>query len=120
MRFVVQEHQASHHHLDFRLEMDDVAKSWAVPKKMPTNRGEKRLAMQVEDHSIDYMAFEGEIPQGQYGAGTVTIWDKGDYDLEEQSSRGIKFILHGQRLSGPYVLIPFPKAGENAWLIIKK
>ena len=105
MRFVVQEHQASHHHLDFRLEMDDVAKSWAVPKKMPTIKGEKRLAMQVEDHSIDYMAFEGEIPSGQYGAGTVTIWDKGDYDLEERSSIGIKFVCGNPSLINTAVVI---------------
>ncbi|MDD3492469.1 MAG: DNA polymerase ligase N-terminal domain-containing protein [Candidatus Thermoplasmatota archaeon] len=120
MRFVVHEHQATHHHFDFRLEMDGVAKSWAVPKKIPTGRGEKRLAVQVEDHSIDYMSFEGHIPEGRYGAGEVSIWDQGDYQMEERSPRGMKFVLRGQRLDGRYVLIPFPKAGDNAWLMIKE
>jgi len=120
MQFVVQEHQASHHHFDFRLEINDVAKSWAVPKKMPIKKGEKRLAMQVEDHSIDYMTFEGGIPPGHYGAGKVTIFDRGTYDLVEHTPRGIKCVLHGQQLRGRYVLIPFPKAGDNAWLIIKE
>ncbi len=120
MRFVVQEHFASRHHYDFRLEMDGVAKSWAVPKGMPTERGEKRLGIQVEDHSLDYMDFEGEIPPGMYGAGRVLIWDRGTYELLKRDDREIKVKLNGEKLKGTYVLIRFPKSGKNAWLIIKK
>ena len=119
MKFVVQEHFATHHHYDFRLEMDGVAKSWAVPKGLPLKKGEKRLAIQVEDHSIEYMDFEGEIPKGMYGAGKVLIWDKGTYELLKRSEKEIKVRLNGERLKGTYVLIRFPKGGKNAWLIIK-
>lgn len=118
MKFVLHEHFASHHHFDFRLEMDGVAKSWAIPKGLPEGK-EKRLAIQVSDHSIDYMDFEGTIPEGMYGAGKVSIWDKGEYELITKNNK-IKFVLHGKRLKGTYVLIPFPKAGENAWLVIKE
>ena len=118
MKFVIQEHHASRLHYDFRLEMDGVAKSWAVPKGMPLKKGEKRLAIQVEDHSVEYMDFEGEISEG-YGAGKVTIWDKGEYRLLKRDAREIKVELNGEKVKGTYVLIKFPKAGEDAWLLLK-
>ena len=118
MRFVVQEHFASRHHFDFRLEMDNVAKSWAVPKGMPERKGDKRLGIQVEDHDVGYMDFEGEIPAG-YGAGKVLIWDSGTYELLKKSDREIKVKLNGKKLKGTYVMIKFPKGGRNAWLIFK-
>jgi DNA ligase D-like protein (predicted 3'-phosphoesterase) len=118
MKFVVQEHFARTHHYDFRLEMDGIAKSWAVPKGFPAKRGERRLAIQVEDHDIDYMDFEGEIPEGLYGAGRVRIWDKGEYELLKRTETEIKIRLLGKKLKGVYILIRFPKGGENAWLLI--
>jgi len=117
-KFVIQEHHASRLHYDFRLEMDGVAKSWAVPKGMPLKKGEKRLAIQVEDHSVDYMDFEGEISEG-YGAGKVIIWDRGEYRLLKRDEKEIKVELDGEKVKGTYVLIKFPKAGENAWLLMK-
>jgi bifunctional non-homologous end joining protein LigD len=118
MKFVVHEHFASHHHFDLRLEMQGVAKSWAVPKGMPLKKGERRLAIQVEDHSLEYMDFEGEIPEGCYGAGKVLIWDRGEYELLKLTEKEIKVRLEGKKLNGVYVLLRFPKAGENAWLVI--
>ncbi len=118
LRFVVQEHFARRHHFDLRLEMDNVAKSWAIPKEIPQKRGEKRLVIQVDDHSIDYMDFEGVIPFG-YGKGVVKIWDKGYYKLLKRTDKEIKFKLNGKKLKGTYVLIKFEKAGKNAWLLIK-
>jgi DNA ligase D-like protein (predicted 3'-phosphoesterase) len=118
MKFVIHEHFASRHHYDLRLEMEGVAKSWAVPKGMPLKKGEKRLAIQVEDHSLDYMVFEGEIPEGYYGAGRVLIWDKGEYELLKFTDKEIKVKLMGKKLNSVYVLLKFPKAGENAWLVI--
>ena len=110
MKFVVQEHHARNLHWDFRLEEDGVLKSWAVPKGMPTTKGEKRLAIPVEDHPLDYGTFEGTIPEGNYGAGIVKIWDKGTYVGDTTM-----FELHGQKLRGSYKIIPFK---ENN-LIIK-
>jgi DNA ligase D-like protein (predicted 3'-phosphoesterase) len=118
MRFVVQEHFASHHHFDFRLEIDGIAKSWAVPKGMPEKKGDKRLGIQVEDHDVNYMDFEGKIPFG-YGMGKVFIWDKGTYELLKKSNEEIKVRLNGEKLKGTYVLLKFPKGGKNAWLILK-
>ena len=120
MKFVVQEHFATHHHFDLRLEMDGVAKSWAVPKTIPEKKYDKRLAIEVDDHTIEYMDFEGEIPEGMYGAGKVLIWDRGTYDLVKRSEKEIEFKLYGEKLKGIYVLVKFPKGGANAWLVVKK
>jgi DNA ligase D-like protein (predicted 3'-phosphoesterase) len=116
-RFVVQKHDATRLHYDFRLEMDGVLKSWAVPKEPPTEAGVKRLAVEVEDHELSYIDFEGTIPEGKYGAGTVEIWDKGTYTLKHRSKDKLVFTLHGQRLNGDYTLIRF-KADKN-WLLLK-
>ncbi len=117
MRFVVQKHSATHLHYDFRLEMNGVLKSWAVPKEPPTVPNVKRLAIQVEDHELDYIDFTGEIPKGEYGAGTVEIWDKGSYRLKERTAKIIEFTLEGKKLKGDYVLI---HTGENKWLFFRK
>lgn len=116
-RFVVQKHQATHLHYDFRLEMDGVLKSWALPKGPPTSFGVRRLAVRVEDHDLDYIDFEGTIPEGEYGAGTVEIWDKGTYALKNRTEKKIEFTLHGTKLNGDYVLINFKK---NNWLLFRK
>ncbi len=117
-RFVVQEHHATHLHWDFRLEMDGVLKSWAVPKEPPTRPGVRRLAVQVEDHPLDYIDFEGVIPEGEYGAGTVRIWDRGTYALESRKPEKLVFELHGERMRGRYVLLRFTDKPEN-WLLFK-
>ena len=116
-RFVIQKHQATHLHYDFRLEMDGVLKSWAVPKEPPTKSGVKRLAVQVEDHELDYINFEGTIPEGMYGAGTVEIWDRGTYILKTRRENKIEFTLQGSKLKGDYVLIRFR---NKNWLFFKK
>ena len=116
-RFVVHRHQASHLHYDFRLEMAGVLKSWAIPKEVPVEPGVRRLAVQVEDHPIDYMNFAGKIPQGEYGAGTVEIWDKGEYQLSKEAPDRLEFTLKGKKLSGDYVLI---HTGDQNWLLIKR
>ena len=103
-RFVIQEHNATHLHWDFRLEMNGVLKSWALPKRPPRSKTIKRLAIQVEDHLRSYVNFEGEIKEG-YGKGIVKIWDKGTYNLIEKTPKKIEFELKGKRLSGKYVLI---------------
>jgi len=117
--FVVQEHHARRLHYDFRLERSGVLKSWAVPKGIPEEPGDKRLAIEVEDHPLAYREFEGTIPQGQYGAGTVKIWDKGSYELKIWDKDKIEFILKGERLGGKYALVRFKKAGEKQWLLMK-
>ena len=114
--FVVQRHQASHLHYDFRLEMDGVLKSWAVPKGVPERAGIKRLAVQVEDHPVAYGKFHGVIPKGEYGAGEVEIWDKGRYQLIEATPKAYKFKLLGKRLTGDYVLFHFEKKN---WFLFK-
>jgi bifunctional non-homologous end joining protein LigD len=122
-RFVVQKHDATNLHYDFRLEIDGVLASWAVPKGPSLNPGDKRLAMATEDHPLEYRDFEGVIPEGHYGAGTVMVWDQGTYDSEdgtparEQLARGeIKVVLHGEKLRGGFVLV---RMGAKRWLLIK-
>ncbi|MCK4634807.1 MAG: 3'-phosphoesterase [Candidatus Aenigmarchaeota archaeon] len=119
MKFVVQKHYSKKLHYDFRLEMDGVLKSWAVPKGIPTKEGVKHLAVQVDDHELGYEDFEGEIPEGQYGAGKVEIWDKGTYELESKKDYKIVFILHGEKLKGRYTILKFKKAGDKEWLLFK-
>lgn len=124
--FVIQEHWASHHHFDFRLEAFGTLKSWAVPKGPSTRVGEKRLAVEVEDHPIDYAKFKGDIPKGEYGAGHVEIWDKGTWtppaNLKEQLKKGnLEFDLDGNRLHGKWLLRRTQTNGnKNLWLLIKR
>jgi len=119
LRFVVQEHHARRLHWDFRLEMDGVLKSWAVPKEPPTSPGVRRLAVPVEDHARDYIDFEGEIAEGQYGAGTVKIWDSGVYELESRSPSKIVVSLQGRRMRGRYALVKFSGSRGGGWLLFK-
>jgi len=116
--YVIQKHQARRLHYDLRLEMNGVLKSWAIPKAPPTETGIKRLAVQVEDHPVEYANFEGTIPEGQYGAGTVDIWDKGHYFLKERDEDKLVFEIKGSKLKGDYCLVRF-KGREN-WLFFKK
>ncbi len=129
LSFVVQRHKASRLHYDFRLEMDGVLKSWAVPKGPSLNPQDKRLAMMVEDHPYDYKDFKGVIPSG-YGAGIVEIWDKGTYTPIEETdnpqkllktglkSGSLKFVLKGKKLKGEFALVKL-KTDDNSWLLIK-
>ena len=129
--FVVQKHDASQLHYDFRLEIDGVLVSWAVPKGPSMNTKDKRLAMHVEDHPLDYGGFEGTIPEGNYGAGTVMVWDNGTFEPEgenpaaEQMKAGdFKFTLHGKKLQGSFVLVHTGKRSADPrrarqWLLIK-
>ncbi|HEY0042854.1 MAG TPA: DNA polymerase ligase N-terminal domain-containing protein, partial [Flavisolibacter sp.] len=136
LRFVVQKHDASHVHYDFRLEMESVLKSWAVPKGPSLNPADKRLAMMVEDHPFDYRNFEGVIPEGEYGGGTVIVWDEGTYELADaedltrkeqedillqalQKGR-LNILLHGKKLAGEFTLMKMRGKGERTWLLIKK
>jgi bifunctional non-homologous end joining protein LigD len=120
--FVVQRHDASRLHYDFRLEKDGALASWAVPKGVPLEPGAKALAVHVEDHPLEYAKFQGEIPKGQYGAGTVEIFDSGTYDLLEEKRNGqLTFELHGKRLKGRWSLVPAHMDGkEQNWLLIKR
>jgi len=120
--FVVQRHDARRLHYDFRLERDGVLASWAVPKGVPLEPGEQHLAVHVEDHPLEYGSFEGEIPKGSYGAGTVEIWDRGTYELlEEKRDGGLTVRLHGERLEGTWALVPAHLSGdEKNWLILRK
>lgn len=119
--FVVQEHHASHLHYDFRLALDGVLKSWAVPKGVPEEPKVRRLAVQTEDHPLEYAAFEGSIPKGEYGGGEVRIWDRGSFDLKERGSDKLVFVLRGQRLNGAYALVRFKGKEKDSknWLIMK-
>jgi bifunctional non-homologous end joining protein LigD len=135
LRFVVQKHDASHLHYDFRLEMEGVLKSWAVPKGPSLDPSIKRLAMMVEDHPFDYRNFEGVIPKGNYGAGTVMVWDEGTYvpfnteglnkNAQDKEARHqlysgkLKFTMHGTKLKGTFALVKAAARGENAWLLMK-
>jgi bifunctional non-homologous end joining protein LigD len=120
--FVVQRHDARRLHYDFRLERGGALASWAVPKGIPLEPGQRNLAVHVEDHPLDYAGFEGEIPQGQYGAGQVEIWDKGTYELvEEKKDGGLTVRLEGERLQGTWTLVPAKLSGDpKNWLLIKK
>lgn len=131
--FVIQRHAASRLHYDFRLEMEGVLKSWAVPKGPSLDPKDKRLAMMVEDHPYDYKDFEGNIPEGNYGAGQVEVWDSGTYEPLDESSQlsnekellkelkagSLKFILHGKKLKGEFALVKMKNAENNSWLLIK-
>jgi bifunctional non-homologous end joining protein LigD len=120
--FVVQRHDARRLHYDFRLERNGALASWAVPKGVPLEPGQQHLAVHVEDHPLDYATFEGEIPKGNYGAGTVEIWDNGTYELlEEKRNGGLTVRLHGKRLDGVWSLVPAHLSGdEKNWLILRK
>ena len=127
--FVVQKHDATNLHYDFRLEVGGVLKSWAVPKGPSMNNHDKRLAVMVEDHPLEYASFHGHIPEGQYGAGTVEIWDSGTWEPAEKTpdaARGLKggmleFYLHGKKLKGEFVLVRTDGSyAKNGWLLMKK
>ena len=120
--FVVQRHDARRLHYDFRLERDGALASWAVPKGVPLEPGQQHLAVHVEDHPLDYATFEGEIPKGEYGAGTVEIWDAGTYELlEEKRGGGLTVRLHGKKLDGVWALVPAKLSGDpKNWLILRK
>ena len=122
-RFVLHEHHASRLHFDFRLEIGTILKSWAIPKGVSMNPAEKRLAVEVEDHPLEYIDFEGIIPEGNYGAGTVVIWDEGEFELLEATEKKISFVLHGRLLQGGYTLRKLKPRGMGPakdWLLIKK
>lgn len=116
----MQEHHARTHHFDFRLEKDGVFKSWAVPKGLPDAVGVKRLAIQVDDHALEFGGFEGTIPQGEYGAGEIRVWDSGTYDLVEWSHDRIKVNLHGTEVVGSFEILKFKHGKEREWLIIRR
>jgi DNA ligase D-like protein (predicted 3'-phosphoesterase) len=130
LQFVIQKHAASHLHYDFRLELDGVMKSWAVPKGPSLDPTVRRLAMEVEDHPISYNTFEGTIPKGEYGGGTVMLWDRGTYEADdgggaESLRRGyekgeLRFVMHGKRLKGGFVLARLRRPGRPQWLLIKR
>ena len=117
--FVIHLHYSSKKHWDLRLEKNDVLKSWAVPKEPPSESNIKRLAIQVEDHDLNYGSFEGVIPEGQYGAGLVEIWDEGTYTSEKWETNKIVFMISGKKLSGRYTLIKLKKSEKNEWLLFK-
>lgn len=127
--FVIQKHEASHLHFDFRLEVEGVLKSWAVPKGPSMNPKDKRLAVQVEDHPLSYAHFEGVIPEGNYGAGTVEIWDRGTYAFIDKNrnisaaiEKGVvEFKLHGHKLKGLFTLVRTHMDDDDKnWLLMKK
>ncbi|MDD1659916.1 MAG: ATP-dependent DNA ligase [Methanomicrobiales archaeon] len=117
--FVVHEHHARTHHFDLRLEHGSVLASWAVPKGVPEKAGAKHLAIRTEDHAMEYRDFEGTIPEGEYGAGEVTVWDHGTFEPLKWEEDRIEVVLHGGRLQGRYVLVPFRRAGAGQWLVLK-
>ncbi len=117
--FVVQKHHSKRLHFDLRLEKDGVLKSWAVPKGIPLETNKKKLAIEVEDHPIDYSKFEGTIPKGQYGAGTVEIWDKGVFETKNWEKDLIAFFPKGQKMIGKYILVRLKKDKGKNWLLFK-
>src|SRR6186713_1368299 len=129
LAFVIQKHAASHLHYDFRLELNGVLLSWAVPKGPSVDPADKRLAMHVEDHPIEYGSFEGIIPKGEYGGGTVLLWDRGTWEPEEDPHKGyhagsLKFMLHGEKLKGSWALVRIndkrqTRDAGKSWLLIK-
>jgi bifunctional non-homologous end joining protein LigD len=120
-RFVVHEHHASHLHYDFRLELEGVLRSWVIPKGPSMDPSEKRLALLVEDHPLEYVNFEGIIPKPHYGAGAVVIWDRGSYELVELKEGKINFFLKGENLKGAFTLTLLKGRGKgNEWLLIKR
>ena len=116
--YVIQKHAATHLHFDLRLEMDGVLKSWAIPKEPSSALGVRRLAVQVEDHPVEYANFEGTILEGEYGAGTVEIWDRGTYKLIERKEDKLIVEINGKKLKGIYVLLRF--RDQKNWLFFKK
>ncbi len=136
LRFVIQKHDASHLHYDFRLEMEGVLKSWAVPKGPSLNPSDKRLAMMVEDHPYDYRNFEGVIPAGNYGGGTVIVWDEGTYEpiagqgltikeqekllLQQLREGNLKIMMNGQKIQGEFALFQMKGKGDRSWILMKK
>ena len=119
--YVVQEHHASRLHWDFRIELDGVLKSWAIPKGPSTDPKDKRLAVQTENHPIEYANFEGEIPAGNYGAGTVKLWDSGDFEVVDRTPDKIVMKINGKRLQGEFVLLRTKFSGSDKnWLFFKK
>jgi len=130
LHFVIQKHAASHLHYDFRLELDGVMKSWAVPKGPSLDPSVRRLAMEVEDHPIAYNTFEGTIPQGEYGGGTVMLWDRGTYEADDDGGPAslrsgyekgeLRFVMHGKRIRGGFVLARLRRPGRPQWLLIKR
>ena len=127
--FVVHEHHASRLHFDFRLEMDGVLKSWAVPKGPSMNPADKRLAVMVDDHTLEYGGFEGVIPKGRYGGGEVVIWDRGTYEVLDGADPAahlkggsLKFVLRGTRLNGAFAMVKLkgPRTSGKEWLLMKK
>lgn len=116
--YVIQEHHASKLHWDLRFEVNDSLKSWTLPKEPPQKIGEKRLAISVDDHPIEYALFEGQIPDGNYGAGQVKIWDKGTFEVMENNDKKIVVNIHGTRLKGKYCLVHFESEEKN-WLFFK-
>jgi bifunctional non-homologous end joining protein LigD len=117
--FVVQEHHATHLHYDLRFESDGVLRSWAVPKGVPEKPGERHLAVETEDHPLEYAGFEGTIPEGEYGAGEVKIWDSGIFEPLIWEKDKIEVVMKGDRLSGRYVLVKFKRAREKDWLLFR-
>lgn len=119
--YCIQKHSALHLHYDLRLEFDGVLKSWAIPKLPPKRKGLKRLAVQTEDHPIEYAKFEGTIPEGQYGAGKVEIWDDGDFSLIEKNKDAIVVKINGKKLDGEYCLVRTKFQGkENNWIFFRR
>src|SRR2546421_5019103 len=118
-RFVVQQHNATRLHWDLRLEHDGALASWAIPNGIPPDPAENRLAVRTEDHPLEYLGFEGDIPKGQYGAGTMRIWDRGTFETHKWEERKVEVTFHGERLSGRYGLFPIGRGdgAEQDWMI---